>query len=121
MEVLAVDDDPSLLALEAHVLGRAGYVVESAGGGAEAIERLQAHPPDLVLLDIMMPDVSGWDVLRYVSTMTVRPAVVLVSGLSEVRPPAELRDLMTAYLNKPFDPGRLLQTCRSALTGLRGR
>lgn len=117
MEVLAVDDDPSILALEAHVLGRAGYVVESAAGGAEAIERLQAHPPDLVLLDIMMPDVSGWDVLRYVSTMTERPAVVLVSGLTEVQPPAELRELRTTYLSKPFDMRRLLQICETALLG----
>src|SRR5205085_5690976 len=62
--ILVVDDTPSNVKLLADVLGAKGYAVVTAASGAEALEVLERHAPDLVLLDVMMPGMSGYDVCR---------------------------------------------------------
>jgi DNA-binding response OmpR family regulator len=62
--VLIVDDDPDIVRLVRYNLSHSGYEVQSAGTGREALELVQKQPPDLVVLDVMLPDVDGLEVCR---------------------------------------------------------
>ena len=64
--VLVVDDDPEALALLIQVLGEAGYRVQPADSGMLALASLKAHPPELILLDVRMPGMSGFEVCRQI-------------------------------------------------------
>ncbi|MFV2040642.1 MAG: response regulator, partial [Candidatus Hydrothermarchaeales archaeon] len=63
-DILLVDDEPEIMATTKIVLERAGYRVIEAESGAECLEKLKKKQPDLILLDVMLPDESGWDVCR---------------------------------------------------------
>ena len=62
--VLIVDDDPDILRLVSYNLSHAGYEVQTATTGRKALELIQQHPPDLIVLDLMLPDVDGMEVCR---------------------------------------------------------
>ena len=62
--VLIVDDDPDIQKLVSYNLGQAGFEVTTAGTGRNALEAVQKHPPDLIILDLMLPDVDGMEVCR---------------------------------------------------------
>ena len=83
--VLAIDDDPSMLKLVSHMLGGAGYVVETACEGKEGLDMIRARHPDLVLCDIQMPGKSGFDVLDAVRSDAASAALpfVLLTSLSD--------------------------------------
>ena len=66
--ILVVDDDPEIVTLLSTRLGKRGYKVSTAGDGARAIELAKRERPDLVLLDVMMPGKSGWEVARALSS-----------------------------------------------------
>ena len=82
--VLVVDDEPQNRRLFGTLLVREGYTVESAQDGTEALDRIERHPPDLVLLDVQMPGVNGFEVCRRLKTeaRTRLIPVVLVTGLT---------------------------------------
>ena len=113
--VLVVDDDEGIRMLEADILREAGYGVEQATGGAAAIEQLKHTRPDLVLLDLLMPDIDGWAVLRFIRTMASPPRVVVVSGLREIVPPGDLSQCVAGCVHKPFAIDHLIKTCASVL------
>jgi CheY-like chemotaxis protein len=115
--VLVVDDDDIFRQVEMSVLTGAGYVVDQADGGATAIEKLKnGHVPDLVLLDILMPRVNGWEVLEHIRGIEPRPRVVVVSGVREIVPPGQLGQCITGYVFKPFRVPELLKTCADVLS-----
>jgi DNA-binding response OmpR family regulator len=62
--ILIVDDDPDVLFTIEAILKKEGYEVEKANGGTEALEHLKTKTPELILLDVMMPDIDGWGVLK---------------------------------------------------------
>lgn len=113
--VLVVDDDEPIRMLEADILQSAGYEVEQANGGAAAIEKLKQIRPDLVLLDLLMPGIDGWGVLRFIRTRANPPRVIVVSGLREVVPPGDLAQCIAGYIHKPFNIGQLTKTCSNVL------
>src|SRR5262245_17440876 len=113
--ILIVDDDPSIRDLEEIVLTDKGYRVDKADGGQAAIEYLKERRPDLVLLDLLMPDVDGWSVLEFVANLPVPPRVVVVSGHAEIVPPGHLTRCVGGYVPKPFDIGQLVRTCEAVL------
>jgi CheY-like chemotaxis protein len=116
--VLVVDDEADLRQLTADLLTCHGYDVVLARHGREAIERLREHCPDLVLLDLNMPVMDGWQFRaaqqRLLEPHLVKIPVVIVTG-------AEGADIRDAVLNaaglieKPFDPEVLLDAVRTAL------
>jgi CheY-like chemotaxis protein len=114
--VLVVEDDQAVRELEAAVLEQAGYDVDQAADGAVAIERLQAQRPDLVLLDLVMPNVDGWGVLEHIRTLESPPPVLVVSGMHEIVPPGHLTEYVSGYVFKPFDVGKLMKTCAKAIS-----
>lgn len=101
--VLVIDDDPPSREILACILRKAGYLVVEAAAGPEGLRRLCEAPVDLVVTDLQMPGLSGWEVARAVRRSRPSLPVVLVTGNPEVvhaRP--DLRELVSAILLKPF-------------------
>jgi DNA-binding response OmpR family regulator len=113
--VLIVEDDETTRELESRLLCQEGYYVQEAADGAAAIHALERSTPDLVLLDLVMPGTSGWDVLEHVGRQTHRPRVILVTGLTETVGLRELGPSVSGYLFKPFEVEQLLKMCRTVL------
>ena len=119
--VLVVDDEPDITALVAYHLARAGFQVKTAGTGPEALETVAAEPPDLVVLDLMLPGRSGLEVLaelrRREETRDV--GVILLTARREesdrVKGLAEGAD---DYLTKPFSPDELVLRVKAVLRRL---
>lgn len=63
-KIMIVDDEPELIYIFKRIMEKAGYSVISAEGGMEGLDKVRQEKPDVVFLDIMMPDISGWDVLQ---------------------------------------------------------
>lgn len=117
-KILVVDDSPDVLLLCRVHLEYEGYTVETAEDGMQALERIALHPPDLVILDIMMPQMDGWDVLAAIreNEVTARIPVIMLTargeGLDEIR---GWREGASGYVTKPFNPKALSQTVSNAL------
>lgn len=106
-KILAVDDDPVILRLLEVNLGMEGHDVDTAGDGEEALERLAAFKPDLVLLDIMMPKKDGWEVCQEIKADPVFSDVPVVFLSARARGADIDRGTelgAAAYVTKPFDP-----------------
>jgi two-component system, OmpR family, KDP operon response regulator KdpE len=115
IRVLVVDDEPQILrALRAALRGH-GYDVQTAADGEEALDLLALRPPDVVILDLVMPGKSGFDVVREVRTWSRVPIIVL-SARGEERDKVIALDLgADDYLTKPFSMNELLARIRVAL------
>ena len=112
--VLVIDDDEQARVLLRAMLGGAGYDVRLAADGEAGLTIIHDDPPDLVLLDMVMPNLNGWGVLRRLPENS--PPVVAVSG--EYVSPAALgfgSSAVRGYVMKPFHIASLLQTCARAL------
>ena len=109
--VLIVDDEPDIVALAAYHLARAGYRVSTAGNGSDGLAQAQAEPPALVVLDVMLPGRSGFEVLqelRAAPATAATPVLLLTARRDE---PDRLRGLSLGaddYLTKPFSPLELV-------------
>jgi adenylate cyclase len=105
--ILIVDDNASNREMLARRLGREGYEVRTAAGGGEALAQLAVEPADLVLLDVMMPDLNGYEVLARLKADPVlrEIPVLMISSLEEVESVARCIELgADDYLPKPFNP-----------------
>jgi two-component system, OmpR family, response regulator len=111
--VLVVDDEQALQALFAQVLANAGFCVDVAADGREALSKIAAHPPDLVLLDIMMPVMDGWEVLAQLGRTPDHPPVIVLSAYPNVERAAGAGAV--ACLGKPFSLSVLVATCHEAV------
>jgi DNA-binding response OmpR family regulator len=114
--ILAVDDDPAILDVVAQVLVDEGYHVLTAGGGRAAVELAREHVPKLILLDLMMPEMNGWQVVAELRASPQTRAIPIL--LLSARRDTELMatDLgVNSYLEKPFDLDELLTRVRRIL------
>jgi DNA-binding response OmpR family regulator len=110
-KILVVDDEDDILNFLDLVLSERGYRVETAASGHEALTRAQLEPPDLVLLDIMMPQMDGWEVLKLlrVEESTALVPVAMLSARTEARDRVQgLQEGAVDYICKPFSLGELL-------------
>ena len=103
--VLVIDDDLPLRGMLAAALRQHGFQVLLAGDGAEGERALHIHNPDVVLLDLAMPDVNGWDFLQHLQETghIGRIPVIVVSAHLRVEPQAILKMGASAILPKPFE------------------
>lgn len=116
--VLVVDDNPVARAVVAAALETAGLEVDEACDGREALDRLEADPPDAVVLDVMMPELSGHDVLaeRRERHLAPQAAVVMLSCKSDDDDVTRAFAAGAAdYVTKPFDPDDLVRSVREAV------
>jgi two-component system phosphate regulon response regulator PhoB len=116
--VLVVDDEPDLLELVRFNLDRAGYQVDVAETGAEALERLRRSAPDLLVLDLMLPDLSGEEICRSVRaepSLAGLPVIMLTAKGEEVDRVVGFELGADDYVTKPFSPRELVLRVRAVL------
>lgn len=117
MKVLVVDDEPEIRDLCRVNLEFAGHEVDEAGNGAEAIAYLERERPDFVFLDLMMPEVDGWDVLRAIRTRPETadvPVVLLTARAGEEDQIRGWEEGIFDYIVKPFNPVSLAEWVEQA-------
>lgn len=103
--VLITDDDPGIRGLLATVTLQTGCTVDTAANGFEAMEKLRTRSYDLLLLDLMMPMMSGYDVVDQMKSMEKRPAVIVVTAIHDDEVTTNRLDgsVVSSILRKPFD------------------
>jgi two-component system, OmpR family, phosphate regulon response regulator PhoB len=120
--ILVVDDEPDISALVAYHLARESYRVRTAGSGPEALRAIESEVPDLVVLDLMLPGMSGLDVLselrRRAETESL-PVILLTARREEEDRIAGLRHGADDYLAKPFAPQELVLRVGAVLRRVR--
>jgi DNA-binding response OmpR family regulator len=102
-KILIADDDPPLRGLLRLVAARAGFDVDTASNGAEALEKIRANHYTVAVIDLMMPWMSGYDVIEHLAEMPERPAVVVVTALNDARLARLDSSVVSSILRKPFD------------------
>jgi len=114
--VLVVDDEEFVRLLVAEILGRNGYEVEMAADGETALRRLEARRPDLVVLDLSMPGLTGWAVLERMRQKGGMPPVVILTAHGSYEAFTRVvREGVAGYISKPFSLDELLLTCARAV------
>jgi DNA-binding response OmpR family regulator len=108
MRVLVVDDDPPSVKMISFLLREEGYEVSTADNGSSALEWIDREPPDLVILDVMMPDLDGFEVCRRIRQKQDVPIIFLSAKGETVDKVAGLELGADDYLAKPFEPAELL-------------
>ncbi len=114
--VLIVDDDPDIQRLVSYNLTQAGFDVESAETGRKALEAVQKHPPDLIVLDLMLPDVDGMEVCRTLRQREASrriPIVMLTARGEEIDRVIGFELGADDYVMKPFSPRELVLRIKS--------
>ena len=114
-QVLVVDDEAAILRFLKPALEANGYEMATAGGVAEATKRIAAESPDIVLLDLGLPDGDGKDVIRRAREWSDVPIIVLSARERETEKIEALDLGADDYVNKPFNVGELLARMRTAL------
>jgi two-component system KDP operon response regulator KdpE len=110
--ILLVDDEPSIQRAVIPLLKSRGYEVDSAGTGADALRSVSSHPPDLIVLDLGLPDIEGTEVCRRVREQSTVPIIILSARGSEADKVAALDLGADDYVTKPFGPEELLARIR---------
>jgi DNA-binding response OmpR family regulator len=110
-KILVVDDDAELVELVSFNLKQAGYAIGTASNGVEAIKKARSLEPDLIVLDVMMPELDGFavcEILRRDSTTASIPIMMLTALSSELGRMAGLGSGASDFLTKPFSPRLLI-------------
>jgi two-component system phosphate regulon response regulator PhoB len=116
--ILVVDDEPDLLELVRVNLSQAGFDVETAETGRQALERARRATPDLLILDLMLPDLSGTEVCRHLRadpSLGEIPIIMLTARADEVDRVVGLEIGADDYVTKPFSPRELTLRVRAVL------
>lgn len=119
-DILVIDDEPQIRKLLEITLQSNGYKVREAASGREGLALAASHPPDMILLDLGLPDESGQVVLRQLREWYNRPILILSVLSSEEAIVSALDGGANDYLVKPFRSGELLARIRSALRSATG-
>ena len=113
--ILLVDDEPSLLDTLAYNLRSSGYDVVTAADGAAALEQARSASPDLVILDLMLPEIDGLTVCRSLRAVADTPILVLTARSGELDKIIGLESGADDYMTKPFSLGELQARIRALL------
>ncbi|PZG44431.1 DNA-binding response regulator [Spongiactinospora gelatinilytica] len=118
--ILVVEDDPTVAEVVAKYLERDGHTVDCVGDGAEALRRAVADPPDLLVLDLMLPKMDGLTVCRKLRERRPIPVIMLTALGDEMDRVVGLETGADDYVTKPFSPRELALRVRSVLRRARG-
>lgn len=114
-KILAVDDELNILELVKLYLGREGYQVETASRGGDAISKLGTVNPDLIILDLMLPDTDGFEVCRQIRAKSRVPILMLTARKEDIDKVVGLELGADDYLTKPFNPHELVARIKAIL------
>ena len=120
--ILAVDDERSILRLIEVNLQRAGFRVTCAGDGVQALEKIAQERPDLIVLDVMMPRLDGFEVLRRLKSdpdTSEIPVLMLTAKAQDADVFRGWQGGVHGYLTKPFNPSELITWVKRTLAALR--
>ncbi len=114
IQVIYIEDEPEMVDLVSLILNRKGFTVKGANGGREGLDLIKKELPDLVLLDLMMPDVDGWDVYQQMKadekTRKI-PVIIITAKAQSIDKVLGLHIAkVEAYISKPFTPQELLDS-----------
>jgi DNA-binding response OmpR family regulator len=112
--VVCIEDEPEMIDLVRLILGRKGFHVIGANGGIEGLETVKREGPDLVLLDLMMPDMDGWEVYQQMKADDALRDIPVVVVTAKAQSIDKVLGLHIAkvddYITKPFGPQELLES-----------
>jgi two-component system, OmpR family, response regulator VicR len=117
--VLCIEDHPEMIELIRLILGREGFEVEGALGGREGLRAIKERPPDLILLDLMMPDVDGWEVYRQIKADEELRRIPVIAVTAKAQSIDRVLGLhiagMDDFITKPFGPKELTASVQRVL------
>jgi two-component system response regulator VicR len=117
--VVCVEDEPEMIDLIRLILSRKGFEVLGANGGKEGLSMIKEHKPDLVLLDLMMPDLDGWEVYQQMKAdkeTTDIPVIVVTAKAQSIDKVLGLHIAKVEdYISKPFSPQELIDSVDQVL------
>jgi len=119
-KIVSVDDDSAMIDLFKHILKRDGFEVLGAQTGTEGLELIASAKPDLVLLDLMMPEMDGWEVYKALKADEIMRAIPVIVVTCKAQPIDEILARSIAkvddYISKPFIAGRLTESVNKVLS-----
>ncbi len=118
--VVCIEDEPAMIDLIRLILSRKGYTVAGATGGREGLDLVQSSQPDIVLLDLMMPDMDGWEVYQklkaHESTREI-PVIIVTAKAQSIDKVLGLHIAkVDDYITKPFGPQDLIESIEKVLS-----
>jgi DNA-binding response OmpR family regulator len=117
--ILCIEDEPEMIDLIRLILNRHGFDVKGADGGREGLEMVRENPPDLVLLDLMMPDIDGWEVYQQIKADEKTKHIPVIVVTAKAQNVDKVLGLHIAkvddYISKPFSPKALLESVQKVL------
>jgi DNA-binding response OmpR family regulator len=116
--ILIVDDEPYILRSLSYLLTREGYAVETASNGAEGLERARAARPPLIFLDIMMPNLNGYEVCEQIKadvSLAGTYVILLSAKGQQIDRERGLQGGADEFMTKPFSPREIAQRVRDIL------
>ena len=118
-KVVCIEDEPEMIDLVKLILSRRGYDVVGAMGGREGLDAIEAESPDLVLLDLMMPDMDGWEVYQLMKSHDAMKEIPVIVVTAKAQSIDKVLGLHIAkvddYITKPFGPQELLDAVKKVL------
>jgi len=118
--IIYIEDDPEMIDLVTLILRPKGFTVKGANGGREGLDKVVQEKPDLVLLDLMMPDMDGWEVYHQLKAneMTSHIPVIIITARAQAID--QVLGLYIArvddYISKPFHPQQLVESIQKVLS-----
>lgn len=123
--ILCIEDEVEMIELMRLVLEREGFEVEGAMGGEQGLKAMRQHKPDLILLDLMMPGVDGWEVYRQMRAdreLAEIPVIVVTAKAQSIDKVLGLQVAKVAdYVTKPFGPKELISSIERVLAKQKAR
>jgi len=114
-KILVVDDEPNIIALARLYLEREGYDIVAAANGNDALSKQSSDNPDLIILDLMLPDIDGYEVCRQIRAKSDVPILMLTARREDIDKIVGLELGADDYLTKPFNPRELVARVRAIL------
>jgi two-component system, OmpR family, response regulator VicR len=118
-KVVYIEDEEDMISLVRLILERKGYEIKGATGGREGLEIINEYNPDLVLLDLMMPDIDGWDVYQQMKSDDLLRHIPVIIVTAKAQNIDKVLGLHIAkvddYISKPFSPNELVESIERVL------
>jgi len=118
-KILCIEDEPEMIDLIRLILSRRGFEISGANGGKEGLEMVRREHPDLVLLDLMMPQIDGWEVYQQMKSDSALKTIPVIVVTAKAQSIDKVLGLQIAkvddYITKPFSPQDLLASVDKVL------